>query len=99
MLLRNHQQRNFKVNSKCQFTKILKQQAFLNLLVSLFLFSLFLGNEIIANDKTLRDALQKDSFSYFKIKWFVILTWNIIFSRNKLHQMLIVDREISFYLT
>ena len=99
MLLRNHQQPTLKVNSKCEFLKILKPKSFLNLLVFLFRFSLFLGTEITINNKTLRDALQKDRFSNFKIKWFVTLKGKIILSRNKLYQMLIVDRELSFYLT
>ena len=63
MLLKNHQQSTFKVNSKCQLLKILKPQAILNLLVFLFrsiFISLFLGTEITANNKTSRNALQKD---------------------------------------
>ena len=98
-LLRNYQPTTFKVNSKCQFSKIAEPQAFLNLLVFLFRFSLFRGTEIIVNDKILRDALQKDRFSNFKIKWFVTLNCKMIFSRNKLYQMLIVDRGLIFYLT
>ena len=31
-------------------------------------FFTFRGTEIIANDKILRDALQEDRFTYFKIK-------------------------------
>ena len=99
MLFRNHQQPTFKVNSKCQFPKILKPQAFLNLLVFLYRFSLFLGTEITVNDKTLRDPLQKDCLTNCEIKWFTTLKWKIISSRNKLYQILIIDRELSFYLT
>ena len=78
MLLRKHQQTTFKVNSKCQFLKIAELQAFLNLLVFLFRCSLFWGTEIIVNDKILRDTLQKDRFSNFKIKSFVTLKWKMI---------------------
>ena len=72
----------------------------MNLLVFLFRFSLFLGTFLTANDKTLRDALEKDRFSNFKIKWFVSLKWKIISSRNKLYQMLTVIKfsEVSFHL-
>ena len=72
----------------------------MNLLVFLFRFSLFLGTFLTANDKTLRDALEKDRFSNFKIKWFVSLKWKITSSRNKLYQMLTVIKfsEVSFHL-
>ena len=98
MLLRNDQQTTFKVNSKYQFSKIAEPQAFLNLLVFLFRFLFFWGTEIIVNNKISRDALQKDCFSNFKIKWLVILKWKMISSRNELYQMLIADRELIFYL-
>ena len=79
--------------------KIAEPQAFLHLLVFLFRFSLFRGTEIIVNDKILKDVFRKDRFSNFKIKLFVTLKWKMISSRNKLYQMLIVDRELIFYLT
>ena len=66
MLLKNHQQPTFKVNSKRQFSKIAELRAFLNLLVFLFRFSLFWGTDIIVNGKTLRDAIQKERFQTLK---------------------------------